>query len=62
MNSVIEVLMRRDELTRTEAKAHLNHVRQMLSECSYDPDESEDIIYSELGLELDYLEDILWTQ
>lgn len=60
MNRVIEILMRRDGLTKTEAKARLKTVRTMLADCNYNPEESEDIIYSELGLELDYLEDILY--
>ena len=32
----------------------------MLEECNYDPEESKDIISSELGLEPDYIMDILF--
>lgn len=38
----------------------LREVREMLKKCNYDPEESEDIISSELGLELDYTMDILF--
>lgn len=60
MNRVVEILMNRDGLTKRDAKKRLDSVRNMLDECSYDPDISEDIIYNELGIELDYLADILY--
>ena len=61
LNKVVEILMSRDGLTQAEAEHHLNYVREMLddviTEGSYD--EAEDIIASELGLEMDYIFDIL---
>lgn len=59
MNRVVEILVERDGLTVTEATAQLENVREMLSECDFDPAESEEIISSELGLEMDYLLDII---
>ena len=59
MNRVVEILVRRDGITEAEAKSILNDVRQMFKECNYDPDECEDIMACELGLELDYLLDVL---
>lgn len=53
--------MRRDGITEAEAKSILKDVRQMFKECNYDPDECEDIMACELGLELDYLLDVLWN-
>ena len=60
MNRVVEILVRRDGITEAEAKLILKDVRQMFKECNYDPDECEDIMACELGLEPDYIMDILW--
>ena len=59
MNEIIEILMRRDGDTREEAIARVNEVRDMMKECSYDPEESEQIFTEELELEPDYLIDML---
>lgn len=56
-NEVIRILMDRDELTQAEAQERLDEVREMLSDV--DPWEAEDIIADELGLEMDYIFDIL---
>lgn len=60
MNRVVSILMKRDGMTKVEAVNYLNDVRRELESCSYNPEECEDIIYDELGLELDYLDDILF--
>lgn len=60
MNRVVRILMERDGLTEEEATAQLNEVREMMAECDYDTFECEEIIMSELGLELDYIMDILY--
>ena len=57
-NEVIRILMERDEMTEVEAKERLEEVREMLAYA--DPYEVEDIVADELGLELDYIFDILW--
>lgn len=57
-NEVIRILMERDGMTREEAQETLEEVREMLSEA--DPWEAEDIIADELGLEMDYIFDILF--
>ena len=57
-NRVINILMERDGLTTEEAKERLEEVYGMISEA--DPWEAEDILADELGLELDYLFDILF--
>lgn len=56
-NEVIRILMERDGMTREEAQETLDEVREMLSEA--DLWEAEDIIADELGLEMDYIFDIL---
>jgi hypothetical protein len=56
-NEVIRILMDSDDLTEAEAEERLQEVRKMLAEA--DPWEAEDIIADELGLEMDYIFDIL---
>ncbi len=55
-NSVIEILMRRDELTEQEAEESIAEVRELMIE---NPDDAAEILMDELGLEMDYLFDIL---
>ena len=49
---------RKDVYKRQEAR--LDEVKNMLEECNYDVDEAENIVLEQLGLEMDYLEDILF--
>ena len=56
-NEVVRILMKRDGLTREEAEERLDEVREMISEA--DVWEAEDIIADELGLEMDYIFDIM---
>jgi hypothetical protein len=60
MNRIIEILMKRDGNTEKEAESRLDEVKNMLEECNYDADEAENIVLEQLGLEMDYLEDILF--
>lgn len=60
MNRIIEILMKRDGNTEKEAKERVKEVKDMLEECDYDPYEAEIIMMEELGLEMDYIEDILF--
>ena len=48
--------MRRDELTRQEAEESIAEVRELMIE---NPDDAAEILMDELGLEMDYLFDIL---
>ena len=62
MNSVVRVLMQRDNMSQLDAERRLEEVREMVNdeiECGGDYDVVEDIIASELGLEMDYLFDVL---
>ena len=59
MNRVTKILMERDNLTREEAEELIANVREQMCDCNYDPIECEDILADELGLELDYLFEIL---
>lgn len=60
MDRVVNILIRRDGNTKEEALARIDEVRKRIENCNYDPEESEDIVMEELGLEMDYLEDILF--
>lgn len=60
MNSIIEILMNRDGMSKEDAINKLNEVRTMISDADYNIDEVEDIIMMELGLEMDYIDDILF--
>ena len=56
MNQIVEVLMRRDGMSRKEAEAELKRVQT-----EFDPtmDDPEEVLASEFGLELDYIFDLL---
>lgn len=58
-NKVVDILMKRDDLSRTEAQERFNEVRDMIQECNFDPVETEDILIEELGLEMDYIFEFL---
>lgn len=59
MNRVIEILMERDGVSRKEAKALVLETRDMIYQCDGDVIEAEDIMLNQLGLEMDYIFDIL---
>ena len=58
-SEVVEILMRRDGLSRREAQERFNEVRDMIQECNFDPFETEDILIEELSLEMDYIFEFL---
>lgn len=60
MNRVVEILMCRDNLTQSEAEDRVIEVKQMMEDCNYNPEECVDIMNDELGLEMDYIEDLLF--
>lgn len=55
-NKIIEVLMRRDGMTRHEATQELLQCRKMVLEQGENP---EDVLADFFGLELDYIFDLL---
>lgn len=58
-NTVIEILMRRDGLTKREAIQLVKETREMIYNCNGNTGDAEDIMMEQLGLELDYIYDIL---
>lgn len=61
MNKIVSVLMKRDNMTQQEAEHHFNYVKGLIDDAisSGDYIEVDEIMYSELGLELDYIFDII---
>ncbi len=59
MNKIIEILMERDGMDFTEARQHYLEVKEMIYENIDDYDAVEDIMAGELGLEMDYIHDII---
>ena len=55
MEQIINILMKRDGMTRDEALDLIEEVKGMMEEVSYDPEECENIFETELGLEPDYI-------
>jgi hypothetical protein len=51
--------MKRDGMTPGEAQALVDEVREEIDDCEGDYDEVESIMYDYLGLEMDYIVDIL---
>lgn len=62
MNQVVEILMKRDGMSKKEAVDLVQDVRSMMNDAIATGDycEAEEIMYSELGLEMDYIYDILF--
>lgn len=62
MSSVVSVLMRRDGMTKDEAVRQKNEVREMILDAleNEEYDDIEDIMYGELGLEMDYIDEMLF--
>lgn len=59
MNRVVEILCHRDNISVQEATERVEYVRELLSHYNYDYDEAETLLLEELGLEMDYIMDIL---
>ena len=60
MNRVVEILMKRDGISEDEASALVRETRDELIMLD-NPFEADEIIENYLGLEPDYLEDLLFS-
>ncbi len=62
MNRVVSILMNRDGITEAEAKEMVQDTRDAIQEAIAfgDYDLVDDIIAGDLGLEPDYVMDIIW--
>lgn len=59
MNNIVMILMTRDGMTADEATELLRDVQQRAKEALYDAEIVEELMADELGLELDYIFDLL---
>lgn len=61
MNRVVEILMKRDNISKSEAEALVEQTREEIEEYCVQGmyDAAEEAIYENLGLELDYVFDIM---
>lgn len=57
---VAAILCRRDGCTLSEAEERIDEVMQMMADVDYDPEICECIMACELGLEMDYIFDLLF--
>ena len=57
MNNVVSILMKRDGITELQAVSLIEETKEAL--LAADPYDAEDIIADYLGLEMDYIFDIL---
>ena len=56
---VAAILCRRDGMTFAEAEELIEQTIEEMDDCNYDPIECEDIMMNNLGLEMDYIFDLL---
>ena len=58
---IIRMIMERDELTHDEAAEIVNEARDAILKAATNDDynEAENIMYDELGLEMDYILDLI---
>lgn len=59
VNKIVEILCRRDGMTLTEANERLEEVREMAEAAMESYDSMESLLADELGLEMDYIMDLL---
>ena len=61
MNKVVEILMRRDNLTKEEATSIFKATKEMIQDCIERGEyfKVDDILYTNVGLELDYIFDFM---
>lgn len=57
MNKIVEILMKRDDMTREEAEQLVNETREEV--LTSDLCDADDIMAANLGLEPDYIFDLL---
>ena len=60
MSKVAEILRRRDGVSVEEAERQVSEVREAILNCNGSYTEAEEIMLNELGLEMDYIFDILY--
>lgn len=59
MNKIVKILMDRDGISEREALARVNETRELIIEYSHDYELCEELMLAELGLEMDYILDLM---
>ena len=59
MNEVVKILCRRDNISVEEAEERVRACIVRMDEANWDPMECDDIMMEELGLEPDYIFDLI---
>ena len=59
MCKIAEILMKRDGISKNEAEEIVSEAREAIMDCGGDYEEAENVMYGDLGLEMDYLMDLL---
>lgn len=59
IQNIVSILCRRDGITVEEAEALINEALEQMEEVNWAPDECESIMADVLGLEPDYIFDLL---
>ena len=62
MSKVIDILMERDHMTKKEATSLFNRTKRDILACIEDGDfdGAEDVLYMNVGLELDYIHEFIY--
>lgn len=58
--TIIKILCNRDGCNEDEADRRIDEALERMEEVNFDPEECEDIMAEELGLEPDYIIDLLY--
>jgi len=57
--TIVDILCRRDDCSVDEAEERIDTTLERMEEANFEPDECEEIMAEELGLEPDYIIDLL---
>jgi len=57
---IVKILMERDKVTEEEAKRTVKLTRELVNEAIENGDDPDEIMMAELGLEPDYLDDLIF--
>jgi hypothetical protein len=58
--TLVDILCNRDGCNIDEAEERIDETLRLMEEANYDPEECEEIMAEELGLEPDYIIDLLY--
>lgn len=58
--TIVDILCNRDGCSVDEADRRIDEALELMEEANFDPEECEEIMADELGLEPDYIIDLLY--